>query len=122
MIHSKKGDVMRNWTYKEIKYLLENYYDVPNKILAKKLGRTELAIRSAHVRYKPKQEKREKRDIYAYYKGDELLIIGTVKEIAEYLNVKETTIYRYYCKPESLKNGRIIKVEKIRGSEGECDG
>ena len=113
---------MRGWTHREIKYLLENYYEVPNKVLAEKLGRTENAIRSAHARYRPKHEKREKRDIYAYYRGDELVIIGTAKEIAEYLNVREATIYRYHCRPEFLKSGSIIKVEKIRGSEGKSDG
>src|SRR5690606_33129806 len=112
---------MKNWTYKEIKYLLENYYDVPNKVLAEQLGRTEAAIRSAHAKYRPKHEKREKRDIYAYYKGDELVLIGTAKEIAEYLNVKESTIYVYHCRPDLLKSGRIIKVEKIRGG-GKSDG
>lgn len=111
---------MKNWTHKEIKYLLDNYYDVPNKVLAKKLGRTEAAIRSAHSKYRPKHEKRGKRDIYAYYRGDELVLIGTAKEIAEYLNVREATIYRYHCRPEYLKSGRIIKVEKIRG--GKSDG
>ena len=108
---------MRSWTHKEIEYLLENYYDVPNKVLAEKLGRTEHAIRGAHARFRPKHEKREKRDIYAYYKGDELVLIGTAKEIAEYLNVREATIYRYHCRPEFLKSGRIIKVEKIRGGD-----
>ena len=106
---------MKNWTHREIKYLLENYYDVPNKVLAEQLGRTEAAIRSAHSKYRPKSEKRKKLDIYAYYRGDELVVIGTAKEIAEYLNVKEPTIYRYHCRPEFLKSGRIIKVEKIRG-------
>ena len=105
--------------------MLDNYYDVPNKVLAKKLGRTEAAIRSAHAKYRPKnekREKREKRDIYAYYRGDELVLIGTAKEIAEYLNVKEPTIYRYHCRPEFLKSGRIIKVEKIRGSGEKSNG
>lgn len=113
---------MRDWTHKEIKYLLDNYYDMPNKVLAEKLGRTEAAIRSAHSKYRPKHEKRKKRDIYAYYKGDELVLIGTAKEIAEYLNVREATIYRYHCRPEFLKSGRIIKVEKIRGSGEKSDG
>ena len=107
---------MRNWTRTEINYLLENYYEVPNKVLAEKLGRTENAIRSAHARYRPEREKREKRDIYAYYRGDELVLIGTAEEIAEHLNVRVPTIYRYHCRPEFLKSGRIIKVEKIRGA------
>src|SRR5690554_5113069 len=113
---------MRGWTHSEIKYLLENYYDIPNKVLAEQLGRTENAIRSAHARYRPKHERRKKSDIYAYYRGDELVLIGTAKEIAEYLNVIEATIYRYHCRLEFLKSGRIIKVEKIRGSGGESNG
>src|SRR5690554_8119975 len=104
---------MRDWTHREIKYLLENYYDVPNKVLAEKLGRTEHAIRSAHSKYKPKHEKREKRDIYAYYKGDELVVVGTAKEIAEYLNVKVPTIYVYHCRPDLLKIGRASCRERV---------
>lgn len=60
---------MRGCTHSEIKYLLENYYEVPNKVLAEQLGRTENAIRSAHARYRPEHEKREKRDVYAYYRA-----------------------------------------------------
>lgn len=32
---------------------------------------------------------------YALYKGDQFLIAGTKKELAEYLGVKEKTIYFY---------------------------
>lgn len=32
---------------------------------------------------------------YALYKGEECLAIGTIKEIAERMNVKERTIYFY---------------------------
>lgn len=33
--------------------------------------------------------------IYALYKGDQFLIVGTKKELAEYLGVKEKTISFY---------------------------
>lgn len=32
---------------------------------------------------------------YALYKGDDCLAIGTIKEIAKQMNVKEETIYFY---------------------------
>lgn len=39
---------------------------------------------------------------YALYKGDELLAIGTKKELADKFNVKEATI-TYYMTPAHLK-------------------
>lgn len=32
---------------------------------------------------------------YAYYKGDELIMIGTTQEIANYLGVKQGTVQKY---------------------------
>lgn len=54
--------------------------------------------------------------IYALYKGDEFLSLGTIKEIAKEMNIKESTI-RFYNKPSYMKragkNARvIIKVEE----------
>jgi len=39
---------------------------------------------------------------YALYKGEQLLIIGTIKEIAQNQNVKERTIL-YYQTPAYLR-------------------
>lgn len=39
---------------------------------------------------------------YALYKGDELLMIGTIREIAKSQNVKERTLY-FYKTPSYLK-------------------
>ena len=36
-------------------------------------------------------------NIYALYKGEELLIIGTIKEITKHQNVKEKTVRFYQC-------------------------
>lgn len=53
---------------------------------------------------------------YALYKGDELLSIGTVNELAEVLRVKESTIRFYmshaYAKRTSERNGRrLVKLD-----------
>ncbi|MFS9164927.1 hypothetical protein QM879_01085 [Streptococcus salivarius] len=49
---------------------------------------------------------------YALYKGDELLAMGTKKEIAEQLGVSVSTIYYYhtptYAKRTSETKGRIL--------------
>ena len=49
---------------------------------------------------------------YAVYKGDELLVIGTLKECAEKLNVTESTIFYYQFesyqkRAKNPKNRRI---------------
>lgn len=45
---------------------------------------------------------------WAVYKGDELLIIGTLEECAEHLNVKPKTVYYYSMESyqERVKNPR----------------
>ncbi len=60
----------------------------------------------------------KKSKVYAMYKDDELLGIGTVKELAEILNVKVETI-RFYITPtyqkrvDKGKNRRIlIEIEE----------
>ena len=60
-----------------------------------------------------------KNDCYAIYKGDKFLFIGTKKECAEYLKVKEHSI-TFYMSPTYQKRGLenygnrliIIKVEE----------
>ena len=49
--------------------------------------------------------------IYALYKGEECLGIGTIKELAKELNVKEDTI-RFYTTPTYKK--RVKKSKKRR--------
>lgn len=45
-----------------------------------------------------------KNDCYAIYKGDKFLFIGTKKECAEYLKVKERSI-SFYMSPAYRKRG-----------------
>lgn len=59
-----------------------------------------------------------KRVEYALYKGEELLAIGKVDEIAEQMGVKEKTIQYYQtptwqkrCKKENSKRRVLIKIE-----------
>ena len=49
--------------------------------------------------------------IYAMYKGEECLGIGTLKELAELLNVKYETI-AFYLTPTYKKELKIVKREE----------
>lgn len=57
-----------------------------------------------------KRKKGRKAKEYALYKGDELIIIGTVKEMAKKLNVKECSIYGIKCNSyqNRVKNSRTL--------------
>lgn len=55
--------------------------------------------------------------IYALYKGDNLIAIGTAKEIAEKMNIKVATVYFYQtascAKRSNGGNKRVlIKLEE----------
>lgn len=43
---------------------------------------------------------------YALYKGEELLALGTIREIARQLNIKENTVRRYGSPSQAEKNSR----------------
>lgn len=61
---------------------------------------------------------------YALYRGEELLAIGTIREIATELKIKEGTV-RFYQTPrykrrlESRKNGKFEKQRSLVNLEGE---
>lgn len=48
---------------------------------------------------------------YAVYKGDDLLVIGTIQECAEFLGVKKETV-KFYMTPTYQR--RIEKRKKSR--------
>ena len=50
---------------------------------------------------------------YALYKGEELLGIGTIKELAKQMGVKDHTI-RYFQTPQYKRRGRGEKSTKRR--------
>lgn len=57
---------------------------------------------------------------YAIYRGDTFVDLGTAKELAERLGVKENTIYCYASKSKKYRYGedRMIAVE-MDGDEEE---
>lgn len=63
---------------------------------------------------------------YALYKGDELLIIGTIKEIAKHEGVKVDTI-KFYKTPvykkrvESRKRSKAPKILVSLDDEDDCE-
>lgn len=57
--------------------------------------------------------------MYALYKGDDILTIGTIKELSDYLGVKESTI-KFYSTPtyrKRNKKGNNYIVIKILGDK-----
>ena len=50
---------------------------------------------------------------YALYKGDDLLAIGTLDELAEFRGVMRNTIY-YYSMPTNKRQDRGNKVVAIK--------
>lgn len=50
---------------------------------------------------------------YALYKGDDLLAIGTLDELAAFRGVTRNTIY-WYSMPENLKRDKGNKVVAIK--------
>lgn len=58
---------------------------------------------------------------YALYKGEECLAIGTIKEIAEKLKIKEDTVKFYgmksYKERTTEKNRRLIVLESEEEDE-----
>lgn len=55
---------------------------------------------------------KKKSKIYALYKEEELLSMGTIKELAKEFNVKEKTIY-FYSMPTYLKRRSKSKNSRI---------
>lgn len=59
--------------------------------------------------------KDRKRWVYAMYKGDELLAIGTTREICEKMQIKEKTFHYYRTKTyeRRLKNRKEMNARRI---------
>lgn len=91
------------WTNDEDLYLLNNYEDMNNRELAKKLDRT---VKATEARLHVLGLKRE--NIFAAYKGEDYITSGTVKEIAEELGIKENTVM-FYSSPAHEKRSRNAK-------------
>ena len=63
----------------------------------------------------------KKPKLYALYKGDEFIDIGTKKHLAEKLNVDEKTIGHYstpaYQRRNEYKGWVVIRVEELNENE-----
>jgi len=81
-----------SWTDAEEQFLKENYGPLTAKEIATKLGRTLGAVENKIYWINHNQNKLKKRE-YAVYKGDDLIVIGTANECAEYMNVTPHYIY-----------------------------
>ncbi len=55
----------------------------------------------------------KKKKEYALYKGEKMLIIGTISEIAKHQNVKEKTIL-FYQTPSYIKRSKKRKKENYK--------
>lgn len=86
----------RTWTEEEDEILIESirrghtYREV-----AEELGRTEKSVHMRLSRLREKQEIVRKEPEYALYKGDEVLCVGTIDEIAKHQKVARKTIFHY---------------------------
>lgn len=65
-----------------------------------------------NVRYTP---------YYALYRNDELLTVGTKKELADYLGVKERTIHFYSTPTYAKRNKGGYRVYRIEDDKDERD-
>lgn len=60
---------------------------------------------------KPKNHKKE----YAIYKGDEILAVGTIEEIAKELNILPSTVIYYgmNCYKKKIANRKSINAREL---------
>lgn len=98
---------IRRWTSKEEQFLVDNYATHSNKRLSEMMKRSVPSICNRAQLLGLKTEPNQ----YALYKGDELLRIGAINEIAAAENVKPETI-RFYRTPihkKRRKNGKSYR-------------
>lgn len=52
---------------------------------------------------------------YALYKGEELLMVGSPKDVAAYLDMKVNSVYHWACVKngeQNIKGYTLIKIEE----------
>lgn len=96
------------WTDEDIDFLFDNHEDMTYEELAKELKRTKRAIyhRCSKLGITPKVLKE-----YAMYRGDELIAIGTAKEISEVTGLSPITIYSH-ASFGTRGNTTVIKLDE----------
>lgn len=104
-LYQYRGEIrMRGFSKEQEEYLIDNMGDIQSGEIAitelnEMFNKKGDSIRSKIQRmgYANPPNSRDIR-MYALYKGDNLLTIGTRKELAEYIGVKEGTISAYGTK------------------------
>jgi|SRR5690625_2467338 len=88
----------RKWTIGEIKQLKKLFPRTETEEIAEILGRSPISVRSKASSLGLKKDsdylrrQRVRRKTYALYKGDDLIAVGTLEEIAEHQDSKISTI------------------------------
>src|SRR5699024_11529325 len=96
----------QHWTNEEDKKLMKHYANKSYEELMDMLGRSKSSILMRfNILGLSRVEARESFD-YVVYKGEEILMIGTIKEIDAALVNRDSTV-KYYNKQSQQKN--IIK-------------
>ena len=109
----------RNWTLKEVERLkVLRKQGKMYKDIAKLLNRSETAVRIKALTLTPEERKRPHCydvDLYALYRKDELLLTGTINEIAKSLNTLPSNIAWYltptYLNRTSENARRLVKLD-----------
>lgn len=100
----------KTWTTKELVYLKENYSRMPAKLIARKLNRTIRSITSRANLLGLKGYRKH----YAFYRGENLITIGTIKSISQETGIKEVTL-RSYKSPstQSTRQASLVDIEEV---------
>lgn len=85
----------KRYTKEEVRYVVDHYRIRSDEEIAKVLGRSAVAIACMRKRRGLDKVPGEHGREYALCKGDELLGIGTMREIAQQLDLHISTVYRY---------------------------
>ena len=114
MIVAKKARRMkrrerREWKTNEIKYLMDHYGKMPANLIASKLNRHPQSVWSKANGLGLKGYKK----VYALYRGDEILAIGTIEEIAKQTGLKRETVRKYGTPSERKKvDAQLIEIKE----------
>lgn len=103
---TKQSRANKPWTAKEQEIMKVHYPYKSFDYLVELLGRTKNSIRRKGGLMGLSRAGHQYVGDFAIYKGDEMLSLGTIKEIADELNVKEETI-KYYMTP--VYKGRLAE-------------
>ena len=113
----------RYWTVSEIAELKKIYSRVHTEEIAKKLNRTYSSIAAKATSLGLKKDldylrkRKMEKEIYAMYRGDDLLVVGTLQEIADHQNMSVSNVrfmtYPSYHRRSSGRNRRLVfKLEE----------